>query len=423
MNKEKLTYTKVLIEYVETHLSEDISAETLAKAGFVSRAKLYRDFYNIVGHSIKEYIRKRRLSNALALVKRSDFTLADIAYLCGYSSQQAFCRSVQRNLSMSPLEYKKSDRYYYFPPFLESAVFDVSVEHVTVPKLRCFYFYATKPVGIERNAVKVLLDLLPDYSGRIFGRNGRQKKNKFCYELYLSVEKKQIQCLEKEFEAGEETIPYIGLFAMTIVKDQEELINTAWEYLDKTWLTHSMYHYGEGKYFEEYIFRLGKPYKLRLYLPVAPQKDYPRIRLARLEQQTVIAAEIEGSNAEHRAAKAVLDYFTKYYPKHIKDLKRFYVQKTRGRFVYGIFIDGLAEQAEEKTVRKKVISQGMYFILEGETVGDYAAYKDLLTSFVAENGLSLADGDIFGVYQTDYGFQNPRLTLFGAVNMVNIETK
>lgn len=32
MNKEKLIYTKDVIEYVEAHLSEDISAETLAKA-------------------------------------------------------------------------------------------------------------------------------------------------------------------------------------------------------------------------------------------------------------------------------------------------------------------------------------------------------------------------------------------------------
>lgn len=100
MNIEKLIYIKTLIEYVEAHLSEDISAETLAKAGFVSRAKLYRDFYNVVGHSIKEYIRKRRLSNALALVKKSELSLTDIAYLWGYSSQQDFSRLVQRKLNL-----------------------------------------------------------------------------------------------------------------------------------------------------------------------------------------------------------------------------------------------------------------------------------------------------------------------------------
>lgn len=125
-------------------MSEDISAETLAKAGFVSRAKLYRDFYNVVGHSIKEYIRKRRPSNALALVKKSELSLTDIAYLCGYSSQQDFSRLVQRKLNMTPMEYKRSDRYYYFPRYSGDSVFDVSVEHITIPKLQCFYFYAPK---------------------------------------------------------------------------------------------------------------------------------------------------------------------------------------------------------------------------------------------------------------------------------------
>lgn len=37
-------------------MSENISAESLARAGFVSRAKLYRDFYNVTGHSMKEYV-------------------------------------------------------------------------------------------------------------------------------------------------------------------------------------------------------------------------------------------------------------------------------------------------------------------------------------------------------------------------------
>ncbi|MDE6747851.1 MAG: AraC family transcriptional regulator [Lachnospiraceae bacterium] len=123
MNIEKLTYIEALIEYVEAHLSEDISAETLAQAGFVSRAKLYRDFYNVVGHSIKEYIRKRRLSCALTLMKKSELPLADIAYLWGYSSQQDFSRLVQHKLNMTPMEYKRSDRYYYFPRYIGDSMF------------------------------------------------------------------------------------------------------------------------------------------------------------------------------------------------------------------------------------------------------------------------------------------------------------
>lgn len=420
MNREKLIYIKTLIEYVEAHLFEDISAETLAKAGFVSRAKLYRDFYNVVGHSIKEYIRKRRLSNALALVKKSELSLSDIAYLWGYSSQQDFSRLVQRKLNMTPMEYKKSDRYYYFPRYLGDSVFDVSVEHITIPKLQCFYFYASKLACLERSAIKALFDLCPDYSDKIFGRNGKQKNNKFCYELYLSVEADQAKQLEKAFDVGKQMDAYSGLFAMTIVKNQDDTINAAWEYLDKSWLTHSMYQYGEGEYFEEYIIRMGRPYKLKLYLPVMPKKDYPRIRLAHLDQQAVMAAMAKGINAEHKAANAVLEYFKTYYSGDLKYINKFYIRQLSDGFVYGIFAEDSKEWSKKGTLKGKVISQGMYLILEGESAGDYLTFESLLISFATENSLQINEEEIFGIYYTDYGFKNPRLSLFAPVN---IETK
>ena len=420
MSKENLIYTEALIEYVEAHLAEDINVETLAKAGFVSRAKLYRDFYNVVGHSIKEYIRKRRLSNALVLVKKSELPLADIAYLWGYSSQQQFSRLVQRKLNMTPMEYKKSDRYYYFPRYLGDNVFDVSVEHITIPKLQCFYFYSSKLAGLERRAIKALLDLLPDYSGKIFGRNGKQRNQKFCYEISLSVEADQAKCLEKAFEVGKQIEARTGLFAMTTVKNQEEVINAAWEYIDKTWLTHSMYQYGDEGYFEEYIVHLGKPHKLKLYLSVMPKKEYPCIRLAHLEQQAVIAANAKGANAERKAANAVIGYFEKHYPRDLKYINKFYVRQFADSFVYGIFTEEMEEYPEERALIRKMIPQGIYLILEGESVGDYHIFKRLLTSFATENSLQINDEEIFGIYYTDYGFRNPRLSLFAAVN---IETK
>lgn len=411
---------KSVIEYIEAHLSEDIDTETLAKAGFVSRAKLYRDFYNIVGHSVKEYIRKRRLSNALALVKRSELSLADIAYLWGYSSQQDFSRLVQRKLNMTPIEFKKSDRYYYFPPYSGNSIFDVSVGHITIPKLQCFSFYATKLTGLERRAIKALFELLPDYSGSLFGRNGRQRKNRFCYELYLSVEENQAKQLEKAFEAGKQMDAHTGLFATTTVKNQDAIINAAWEYIDKVWLTNSMYQYGEGAYFEEYLIRLGRPHKLQLYLPVMPRKEYPRIRLVQLEQRTVLTATAKGTNAERKAANEVLEYLKSDYAGDIKYINQFYVRQLSDGFAYGIFIEESKECPKEGKLKRKVIPRGMYLILEEEAVGDYLTCERLLISFATENGLQMNDEGIFGIYDTDYGFKNSRLSLFAAVNL---ETK
>lgn len=416
MNRDKLSYTKALIEYVEAHLSEDIRAESLAGAGFVSRAKLYRDFYNIAGHSIKEYIRKRRLSNALALVKGSDFPLADIAYMCGYSSQQEFCRLVRQKLHMTPMEYKKSDRFYFFPPCRGTGVFDVSVERVMLPELSCFSFYAAKLKGIEDCAIKAFFDRVPGYTGRIFGRNGRQRKNKFCYELYLPAGEGWAGQLEGIFETGRRRDPYTGLFAMTTVENQEELINAAWDYLDKGWLTYSMYQYGEDGYFEEYLLRDGKPCRLRLYLSVMPEEDYPRIRLVVLEQRTVLVAEKRGGNAEQKAAWAILEHVAEYAPGGLKDIDEFYVRQLPDSFTYGIFEEGVMAGRGEGKMKRKELPGGIYLILEGEAAGAYDIFQEIIVSFAEENGLYIDEEEIFGIYYTEYGFRNTRLRLLAPVH-------
>ena len=46
-------------------------------------------------------------------------------------------------------------------------------------------FYHSKLLGIENRAVACLLSVLPGYDGKLFGRNGTQNGNRFCYELYI----------------------------------------------------------------------------------------------------------------------------------------------------------------------------------------------------------------------------------------------
>ena len=103
-------YIKWMISWIEHNLAGDLNAVTFADSVYRSRMQLHRDFYSIVGHTVKSYIAKRRLSIALAHIKASVLPLADIAYLSGYSSQQALCRAVKSELGMTPLEYRKKNQ-------------------------------------------------------------------------------------------------------------------------------------------------------------------------------------------------------------------------------------------------------------------------------------------------------------------------
>lgn len=153
----KNDYMNSLFGYIENNLPSYLDAELLSKVGHVSYAQLYRDFYNLTGHSVKEYVRKRRLSNALALIKASEYGLSDIAYQFGYSSHQALCRAVRQTLGLTPSEYKNGDTYYFFPPYSGEPLQSVLVSTETIPRTLSIMFYHSSLINIENKAVQTLL--------------------------------------------------------------------------------------------------------------------------------------------------------------------------------------------------------------------------------------------------------------------------
>lgn len=153
---DKSVRFKHSIAFIEEHLYEDINLVHAAQAGYTSLMQLYRDFYTYTGHSVKEYIRKRRLSCALGLIRASQRPLAEIAYACGYSSQQALCKYVKSATHMTPLDYQKSEACYFFPRFDSEAIRQVTVNAETIPKTIHLQFYHPDQHGIEQQALAAL---------------------------------------------------------------------------------------------------------------------------------------------------------------------------------------------------------------------------------------------------------------------------
>ena len=260
-----LDYVEELSAYIERHLGESLDAGMLADRGFVSRGKLYRDFLNATGHPVREYIRKRRLSNALALLQSSGLPPASIAYECGYSSQQAMCRSIQASLGMTPGQYRQSDRCYFFPPYRGGAIYDVSARRLSLPKLYGIKFFHRSLAEIENRALALLFKRVPDFSGRLFGKNGPQKGALFCYELYVSEYRvcrqllllRQNEAAEGSFSKGPDLPESAGLFALVHADNREADISAAWNYLCKSWLPGSRTNQAIWRNTEFQIFAQG----------------------------------------------------------------------------------------------------------------------------------------------------------------------
>ncbi|QUI21887.1 AraC family transcriptional regulator [Vallitalea pronyensis] len=403
----KRIYFNNIIRYIEAHLYSPITTQQISQVGFISLMQLYRDFYAYTGHSVKEYIRKRRLSNALALVKSSKMTLADIAYYCGYSSQQAFHKQVRSTTGQTPLQYKKSDHYYYYPPFKGPFKTYINVAKERIPATIYLKFYDSQLKGIENRAIEHLFMLLPDFHGRLFGRNGTQSSHKFTYELYLELNDDTQHLVNLNASYGD-LICYgntyhhpVHTYATTTVNNHEEAIHQAWDYLYTDWLQSSMFQQAHENFFEEYIIKHGKPIKLKLYLPVKKKSNPYEITIKHAHQMTFLTAQQEGIYAEKKASKQIAHYFGIYYPDILETAQNFIVSKHKDRYLCGIQIDKHQIHFPLPTyIQTLTLAEGYYAILKGDSCVNSSIYEQRLISWLNDNGLSTHSRTPFTLYHS-----------------------
>ena len=381
---ERIDYIRTVLSYIEKNLPQNLSPEFLAAQHFVSLSQLYRDFYACTGHSIKEYIRKRRMSNACAKLKSSNIPLSIIVDESGYQTQQAFNKQFKNTTGMTPLEYKESSEYYYFYPFInnETAV-SVKVGTETLPQCSTARFYDSCLAGIEDRAIASLGAV----NGRVFGRNGKQIGILLCYELMTEVS------------------PGIGpgtQYATCVVNYHEDAVNNGWNYLYNTWLPGSMFE-ESGTYFEEYLFSNGKPHKLKLYLPVKKRKAEQHISILNEEKKMFIAARETGYNAEHKASEKVIGFLQKHYPLMLRNTRRFYVRAYGDVYECGIacgpdfaFINGSGLAIVH-------VPADSYAVLPCSCLGDIFTGAEKMEAWLRNNSILHENEPVFAVYETAPG--------------------
>lgn len=105
-----------LIKYIETHLTQKIDYNELAKILAVSEQSMQRIFVFITNMSLAEYVRKRRLSKAYEELKSSNIKIIDLAIKYQYESEISFSRSFKRVFGITPSECRKSNtKFVQFP--------------------------------------------------------------------------------------------------------------------------------------------------------------------------------------------------------------------------------------------------------------------------------------------------------------------
>lgn len=110
--ENQVIHIETVIEYIETHLDGKLELETVACAVHYSKYHLHRMFTHTVGMTIHDYALRRQLTEAAKLLVFSEKPVIEIAYICGYESQQAFTSSFKSMYKLPPAEYRQKQEFY-----------------------------------------------------------------------------------------------------------------------------------------------------------------------------------------------------------------------------------------------------------------------------------------------------------------------
>jgi len=91
------------MEYIETHLTDIIDFEQVARKAFCSTYHFQRMFSFITNVPLSEYIRRRRLTLAAFELQHNGMKIIDVALKYGYESPEAFSRAFKKMHGVMPM--------------------------------------------------------------------------------------------------------------------------------------------------------------------------------------------------------------------------------------------------------------------------------------------------------------------------------
>lgn len=109
MDNDYLNQIQRAVDYFEDNLTGKVTIGEIAQVAGMSQWHFQRIFRAITGDTVKEYIRKRRLSYAATELRmKSEVKILDLALDCQFDSQESFSRAFKKLFALTPKQMKTS---------------------------------------------------------------------------------------------------------------------------------------------------------------------------------------------------------------------------------------------------------------------------------------------------------------------------
>ena len=104
-------YVRHAIDYIYDHLHEPITMEQLAHGEGLNPSYFSKLFSQEIGTPVKAFITSVKINTAKNMLEKSDYTVADIAFSLGFSSQSAFTSTFKKLTGTTPASFRKKQNY------------------------------------------------------------------------------------------------------------------------------------------------------------------------------------------------------------------------------------------------------------------------------------------------------------------------
>jgi AraC-like DNA-binding protein len=102
------------VDYIYEHLHEALTLEKLAGNANLNPSYFSKLFAKETGSTVKAYIINAKVSTAQNMLRYSDFSLSDIAFSLGFSSQSAFTYVFRKTTGVTPGSYRNIHSFRSF---------------------------------------------------------------------------------------------------------------------------------------------------------------------------------------------------------------------------------------------------------------------------------------------------------------------
>lgn len=271
------------MDYIESHLLDAFDLNSVAAEAGYSLYHFHRVFKSIVKDSLKDYIRKRRITEAAKDLIYTTETITDLAVKYHYETRESFSRSFKKIYGIPPSEVRQKKIFYTVRERLSEENIRLQIKQLELGMTPSFVHlpkqqFTGKKINVHADGSN--LKEIPLFWSRwnqsyrnentgtplgicIFSSN----EESFEYMIGLKVQEDNTNVLFCDTYSTQENDYAVFRVETPIIEN----VQKTWDYIYSIWLNQSGFKHSGTHDIESYHFDDHKPY-VELLVPISKYK-------------------------------------------------------------------------------------------------------------------------------------------------------